>query len=274
MSPFLLATITIVLGQAAQAGAGGESSAELSARRLAFMKDSAQSYEFLRDGDRTPWLTLRPDPVFRMGKQGSGNVLEGAIFLWTDEVGRPEVAAQLFLLRSADHPGGEWLHEFTSLAAGTFTAGRQGAVRWAPREPGLVFKKVPDAAKPAASPSQRSRQMRAIAEEFRAEDNFGNTRWEVLRMLATPIARYGKAGGTPEDGALFAFVEGTDPEAFLFIEARPGEGGLEWQYACAPMSCWPLKIERKGQVVWSLPFRNTEYTRDPSKPFVSLADRP
>lgn len=236
MSPFLLATITMVLGQAAQAGASGESSVEANAQRLAFMKDSAQSYEFLRDRDRTPWLKLRPDPVFRMGKQGSSNVLEGAIFLWTDEVGRPEVASQIFLLRSADRPEGEWLLEFTSLAAGTFTAGRQGAVRWAPREPGVAFQKVPDAAKPASSSSQRLRQMRAIAEEFRAEDNFGNTRWGTLRMLATPIARYGKAGGTPEDGALFAFVEGTDPEAFLFIEARPGERGLEWQYACAPMS--------------------------------------
>jgi hypothetical protein len=261
----LLATIMMVLGQAAQA--------EANAHRLAFMKDSAQSYEFVRDGDRAPWLKLRPEPAFRMGRQGSGNVLEGAIFLWTDEVGRPEVAAQVFLMRTGDRPGGEWLHEFTSLAAGTFAASRQGAVRWAPREAGVVFKTVPDAPKPAASPSQRMRQMRAIAEEFRAEDNFGNTRWGTLRMLATPIARYGRAGGTPEDGALFAFVEGTDPEAFLFIEARPGEGGLEWQFAGAPMSCWPLRIERKGQVVWSLPFRDTGYTTNLSKPFVSLADR-
>ena len=45
----------------------------------------------------------------------------------------------------------------------------------------------------------------------------------VLRLLTTPVARYGKAGGVVEDGALFAFVEGTDPEVFLFLEVREGE---------------------------------------------------
>jgi hypothetical protein len=143
--------------------------------------------------------------------------------------------------------------------------------RWSPKEASVVFKPVPDAPKPAATPSQRLRQMRTIADDFRAEDNFGNVRWESLRMLSTPIARYGKPGGKPEDGALFAFVEGTDPEVFLFLEARPGKQGLEWQYAMAPMSCWPLKVERKGQVVWSLPLRRTD---DASKPFFDRVYRP
>jgi hypothetical protein len=272
MSPTNYLTITLALALVAQAQdpAKNSGSADLNAQRLEFMKESAQSYEFIKTGDRTPWIKLKPDPVFRMGKQGTGDILEGAIFLWTDDVGRPEAAAQVFLMRYAGRPD-EWLHEFTSLSTATFTANREANPRWWPGEPGVVFRPVPDAPKPGGTPAQRLRQMRTIADEFRAEDNFGDVGWRHLRMLPTPIARYGKSGGTPEDGALFAFVEGTDPEAFLFIEVRPGATGPEWQFACAPMSCWALKVLRKGQVAWSVPLRTTI---DPSKPFFSYAYRP
>ena len=92
MSPTNLMTMTLALAVVAQAQdpAPNGGSLDLNARRLEFMKDSAQSYEFVRTGEHTPWVKLRPDPVFRMGKQGTGNILEGAIFLWADEVGRPE----------------------------------------------------------------------------------------------------------------------------------------------------------------------------------------
>jgi hypothetical protein len=271
MNSILLATIAMVLAQAARTEAGGESPADPNAQRLEFMKESVRSYEFTWAGGTGPTIKLQPDPAFRLGRQANGGVLEGAIFLWTDEVGRPQAAAQVFLHRYAARPQGEWLHEFTSLATGTLTASRQGTPRWSPQEAGITFEKVPGAAKSASSPSQRLRQMQTMAEDFHAGDNFGNTRWETLRMLPRPIARYGKPGETPEDGALFAFVEGTDPEVFLFIEARPGERGLEWQYACAPMSCWPLRVDRKGQPVWSLPLRATS---DPRRPFYSLSYRP
>jgi hypothetical protein len=109
--------------------------------------------------------------------------------------------------------------------------------------------------------------LRDLAAEFRAEDDFWRRGWNALRLLPTPISRYGKAGGTPEDGALFAFVLGTDPEAFLFIEARNGASALEWQFAFAPMTCWALKAEHKGRSVWSLPFR------DSSNPFRTFFSR-
>jgi hypothetical protein len=271
MNPNVLATTTLALALAIQAPARNEADTDVNAQRLELMKESVQSYEFTGAGARPPAITLRADPAFRLGRQANGGILEGAIFLWTDEVGRPEAAAQVFLHRYAGRPDGEWQHEFTSLSTGTFKVRQGVVVRWSPREPGVVFKPVPGAAKPAATPSQRLRQMRAMAEEFHADDNFGNVRWEALRMLPTPIARYGKPGATPEDGALFAFVEGTDPEVFLFLEARPGDRGLEWQYAPAPMSCWPLKVECQRQTVWSLPLRSTG---DPSRPFFSRSYRP
>ncbi len=69
--------------------------------------------------------------------------------------------------------------------------------------------------------------------------------------------------------ALFAFVLGTDPEVFLFLEARPGKEGLEWQYALAPMTVFAVKGSYRGKAVWELPNRHPSY--DPSKPFFDKA---
>ena len=146
-----------------------------------------------------------------------------------------------------------------------------GKPRWLPMVAGVSFQPIPGAPKPAASAPARLRQMRDLAAEFRAEDDFWGRGWNVLRLLPTPISRYGKAGGTPEDGALFAFVLGTDPESFLFIEARSAANGLEWQYAFAPMTCWALKAEHKGRSVWSLPNRNTA---NPFRTFYSRVYQP
>lgn len=231
------------------------------AERLKFMKDSVTVYDFAREAGP---LALQAEPAFRLGKQGDNNVLEGAIFVWKDADGRPEAAAQVFLLRTEQKPEGQWLHEFSSLSTGTFTASAEGVRRWWPESPGVAYQTVPGAPAPAASPAARLRQMRAIAQAFKAEDDFGNRgTYETLRLLTTPVARYGKAGGTVEDGALFAFVEGTDPEVFLFLEVRKGAGGPEWQYGLAPMSCWPLKARYKDSLVWNLPLRDTGFSAKP-----------
>ena len=237
------------------------------AARLASMKRAVASYEFAREAGP---IQVQAEPAFRLGNQ-SNNVLDGVIFLWTDKEGRPEAAAQVFLFRDSAYPSGKWIHEFTALSAGPLTASREGLVRWSPG-PGVTFRAAPDAPKPAATPAQRIRQIRAVAEGFKADDDLGaEGRITPLRLLTTPIARYGKAGSMPEDGALFAFVEGTDPEVFLFVEARPGKDGPEWQYACAPMSCWPLRVTHKGAIVWEVPRR---WSDDRSKPFFALDDLP
>jgi hypothetical protein len=254
----VLMILTPILGMTGPVWADPPSDArsrDLNAQRLKFMKDSVAAYELTRKGDDAMVLKLQPDPAFRLGKQGDGVVLEGAIFLWADEVGRPGAAAQVFLVQSAGRPDGEWRHEFTSLSTGPFMALQADKPRWLPMVPGVAFQPIPGAPKPADSGPARLRQMHNLAAEFRAEDDFWGRGWTALRLLPTPISRYGKAGGTLEDGALFAFVLGTDPEAFLFIEARPVANGLEWQYAFAPMTCWALKAEHKGRPVWSLPSR-------------------
>jgi hypothetical protein len=260
----------ILVALLAQTPAPERSARSAGAERLDFMKASARSYTLTIGGAREAALKLQPDPVFRLGNQGDGILLEGAIFLWSDEVGRPGAAAQIFLIKINGPAEGEWRHEFTALSTEPLIATQGGSPRWQPAVAGVRFEPIPGAPKPADKPRERLRQMRDLAAEFRAEDNFWDRGWNVLRQLPTPISRYGKAGGTPEDGALFAFVLGTDPETFLFIEARQGTNGLDWQYAFAPMTCWALKAEHKGRPIWSLPLRSTA---DPSKPFFDGTDQ-
>ena len=51
------------------------------------------------------------------------------------------------------------------------------------------------------------------------------------------------------------------------LEARPGIKGLEWQYAFAPMTCYPVKGSWKGKETWALPLRLPAV--DPSGTFYS-----
>jgi hypothetical protein len=234
--------------------------------RLESMKAAMETYAITLDGDRPPAVRLRPDPVFRVGKQ-KGNFLDGAIFLWEDDTGRPVAAMEAFMLSEPDAPDGKWIHEFTSLATAPLATTERGAPRWSPANAGVTFQRVPGAPKPAPTPAARLRQMRAIAADFKADDDFGGSGWRALRMLTMPIARYGKPEVTPEDGALFAFVEGTDPEVFLFVEQRKGPEGPEWQYALAPMGCWAVKVKFQATGLWELPRRSTG---DPSKPLYNF----
>jgi hypothetical protein len=254
------------------APAAGQSVADAGAERLKFMKDSIQSYELTKNGEGGGPLKLEESPVFRLGKQSADNVADGAIFLWTDESGRAEAAIQVFEIKDSFYPQGLWIHEFTSLSPVTITAARRGRTRWAPATPGLEFKPVPGAPKPAESAAQRFRQMRTLAADFRAADDFKRKGWSELRLLPTPICRYGESGTKLLDGALFAFVLGTDPEVFLFLEVRSSKEGPQWQYALAPMTIYAVKSSYQGKPVWELPNRDPSW--DPSKPFFSKAYEP
>jgi hypothetical protein len=79
------------------------------------------------------------------------------------------------------------------------------------------------------------------------------------------------ATGRPgvEEGALFAFAIGTDPEVFLMIESRPNPaGGFRWEYALAPMTSFEVKVSWKGNDVWTLPRRKDSF--DPNEPFYDM----
>jgi hypothetical protein len=140
-------------------------------------------------------------------------------------------------------------HEFQSLATVGLTASRDGATIWTPRDAGMTLAPIPGAPKPAGSPAERLRQMRALAQEFHAFFDNDNDKSE-LRLLTQPLYRYEARRPDLVDGALFAFVVTTDPEVLLAIEARPVDGKPAWHYGFARMSMVNLRAQHKDREVW------------------------
>jgi hypothetical protein len=239
--------------------------------RLEFMKAEAATYRLKREGNRAALLELREEPAFRLGKQPADDVEDGAIFLWLGENGRPEASLQIFLVKNATAPNGMWAHEFNSLTTDSLTGTRRGRPSWSPKRPGLEYHRLDDVPKPAATATLRARQMRAIIHNFGATDYFKDRAWTELRLLPTPIARYGKEGSLVIDGALFVFVTGTDPEACVFLEARQGKQGPEWFYSLGPLGCFSLKGAYKKHEVWDLPRRRPN--GNPNEPYYITVEK-
>jgi hypothetical protein len=214
-------------------------------------KKAAASYA-ISSGDNPdgPKLTLREEPVLRWNNPVR-NAVDGAVFVWTDR-GRPEVVASIYRY------GGEGSfkedHEFMSVSSSPLVATQDKLVAWSPTTGGATAKPIPAAPKPAATPSERLRQMRTLARDFRAYFDNPPDRSEI-RLLTQPIYRYEIPPGRTDviDGGLFAFVHTTDPEVLLLIEARaPEKGGPpQWHYALARMSLVNLRVRLKESEVWS-----------------------
>jgi hypothetical protein len=254
--------LAVMLAQHRELRAGPPFSKD-AAVRLAYMKDSVTPYRIHRTAAGSPLFRLIAEPIFRLDNPVS-QVKDSAIFLWTDPAtGRPEATIQMFRA-----PTGYWIHDWTSLSTGPIVAEVGRRAIWRPT-PGLTFRPVPEAPAPAATPQTRLRQLRAMAEEFAATDDFLRAGWSELRLLPKPWLRYGKVGSGIEDGALFAFAIGTDPEVFLMIESRPDPaGGFRWEYALAPMTSFEVRAFWKGKQVWTLPWRKDSF--DPNEPFYDM----
>jgi hypothetical protein len=71
--------------------------------------------------------------------------------------------------------------------------------------------------------------------------------------LTTPIYRYSANAQGIVDGAMFAFVQGTNPEVLMLIEAdATAPEAKVWRYGFARMSCFFLRVQEGGQLVWNV----------------------
>lgn len=233
--------------------------AEEREERLALMKQQAAEYELKIDGVNRK-LTLHDEPVLRFSNP-VGGVPDGIVVMWKDGE-RPAVFAQVFQIKD-----GRWLHECQSLSATPFQMQSGDKVFWQPKEAAESFRSLDGAPAPAPTAGRRLVQMKAIAAEFTAADDFKinstdqeTTRHE-LRLLPTPIYRYEDKKAGIADGAAFAFVHGTDPEVFLVLESRTSKNGKsDWQYTLAPMTCWAVSVKHHDREVWSVPERLNKST--------------
>ncbi len=161
--------------------------------------------------------------------------------------GRPEAVCCFYPWEKSLH------HEFDSLSRGTLIARRDGAVVWRPEKPGVQFQSIPDADVPAEMPAARLRQMKTLANQFSSTMlgwRADKSDRESLRLLPQPLHRYDSKRSDLLDGAVFAFVQGTDPESLLLLEAFKVGNRFEWQFAFARRTSGELEGRHKDTIVW------------------------
>lgn len=197
--------------------------------------------------------TLTPVPVLRWRNVVRGQEGEAMMVVWPHK-GRPVAMASIYPWQ------GKMCHEFDSLSPGAKLRAREkDTIIWSPEAAGVEFKPVPKAPRPAKTAAERLRQMKAIAEGFKATMTgwaADNSDQESLRLLPRPLYRYDLAAvKEPDpmlfDGGLFAYVQGTDPEVVLILEAVGTAEKGEWRYAFARATSGGLEVKRGDEVVWS-----------------------
>jgi hypothetical protein len=213
---------------------------------------------------------LAPVPVLRWRNVVRGQEGEAMMVVWAHN-GRPAAMTSIYPWQ------GKMCHEFDSLSRGTKLFAREkDRVIWSPAAAGVEFKAVPKAPAPAKTAAERLRQMKALAEGFKATMTgwqADNSDQESLRLLPRPLYRYDLAGAKDADpklldGALFAYVQGTDPEVILMLEAVGTAEQAEWQYAFVRATSGGLEVKLGDEVVWSA--KKAPQARDPKLPHFTM----
>jgi hypothetical protein len=173
----------------------------------------------------------------------------GNTYVWLRE-GRPVAASTLFRFFT---PYQTLDGELVALTGTKVVARRDDREVWQPKDE-WKWLPVPDAAAPAATAPQRLVQMRALAEGFTVQlvDKRNVTKGEdqTPRLLPRPLYRYEAERTKNLDGALYAFVLGTDPELLLLLECDTAATKPGWRFGVARMCSEFTRLKYKGTVVW------------------------
>jgi hypothetical protein len=213
--------------------------------------ESLTGYEFTAEPGGEPFKLV---PAMRWGNATRGSAT-GLTALLVGE--RPEAVVCVYQWQS------DLIHEFSSLSRGSFEGQRGGETFWQPQDAGLSFRPVPNADPPAESALARLRQIKALAGRFEATMlgwRADLTDRQELRRLPRPLYRYENEkpaptadGGEVIDGAVIAFVMGTDPEVLLLIEAVRAGDVSRWEYAFVRRTSGALAGRLDGKEVWTAP---------------------
>jgi hypothetical protein len=209
----------------------------------------AAAYDIRTESDSGRKLLLRPEPILRWTNPVPEKQMHGEVFLWTDD-GRP--AAVLCLFEMTETGGVHEYHEFSSLAAGGLLTPGAANRNWSPTMAQLKMSPTEGAPPPATAPRQRLIQMRELAARFTCEKTTRMGETHALRLLSQPVARYESPTHEVSDGALFAFVEATDPEVFLLLEVRSTGGAAQWHFGLARMASVRMQVSFDDKPVWKV----------------------
>ena len=207
----------------------------------------AESIKISASGDSPQPLDFSKQPALSWSNP-ERQTPAGAMFLWTLR-GRPHAAICFY-------PNVSLIDiECQSLSDGPLIAEVDDQMVWQPESAGVHFSPLESAPVPARSLFLRLRQMRNISREFTARLVPPNKNPIELRMLGTPVYRYQLDDDSPArdgliDGAVFCFVQGTDPEVLVLVEAFQQGEQRSWRYALARMSIVPTQVRHQSMLIW------------------------
>jgi hypothetical protein len=221
---------------------------ELSAWQKRFRQQAAD-YQLLVGDDTEPAKVSKEPILFWTQPVRGGD--DGAVYLWTHK-GQPTAIGTFFIWPTDDGRQGvtHELHSLTDLQL----RGQWHQRMWNVKAGSLGFQPIAGSEPPAQTAERRLLQMKKITRDFTATSlGKDEKKWE-LRLLPRPLYRYevdAKDKAPVTDGALFGFVQGTDLEIVVALEAVSSEKGPAWRCAFARMSDLPLVVEHKEKVVWT-----------------------
>lgn len=229
-------------------------------RWLKFYAQAASAYQIVRvDGQQETPLVLHPTNLLQYTNAERERGQHGAVFVWTCQ-GRPEAIGTIWSIRHRTDPTKRrTAHELHSLSLSPLRSvhpevtrlGNQGKMpQWRPVKAGIAFTQFARAPDPSPSATVRRAQMRTLARGFDAVLVDRQERDVALRLLPKPLFRYASEQADVVDGALFAMVNGTDPELFVMIETRNVNGRPHWHFAACRCTGRPLRLKLSGQTVW------------------------
>lgn len=210
--------------------------------RLAAMRRRAEALD-LRIGERPELRRVRAEPLLRYS-DSARTTTDGTLWLWERD-GRPVAATCLF---NDSREGFEWNYELVAMCDDALVVDGRRDWTWKPKARQRPVVRIESPA-PATTESARLLQMKSLVTQLRAdEDHMGDV--VQLRLLPRPVHRYRAPADNIEDGAIFLFAFGTNPEILVQIEAFTGNERV-WQIRCARMSSASLNVFQGDKKIWS-----------------------
>jgi len=211
--------------------------------------DGVASYYNLVGASESQGLALVDTATYLWARSGPHGGTYGAVYVWTNRGNAEAVAC--FWRNPGTNGTLSVVHELHPLSPVVLSSQGKESDSWKPKT-GLKRHPLADAPVPAASAVGRMQQMRTLCRDFSAKSVSSRGDRTELRLLPQPLYRSQSTNPDVVDGALFAFVcsVGTDPEAFLQLEAIQTADGPRWHYTLARFSHMDLHVNYKDTEVW------------------------
>jgi len=203
-------------------------------------------YTFYLESDQKTPLEVKSDAKLRYWNSVRAGNNHGELFIWTRN-GRCVLAGSILSYEKSSIVRGVG-HEFHSFSPEKII-GQRDAKAIEMSALGVDFKPVPGAKPPAKSRALRMAQLRRLAKSFEASTMSTEGVSQPLRALSQPIYRY-ETKEVSDDGAIFAYVTGTDPEVLVAIESRQTDNGPIWHFGAARFTDLPITLKYKDKSVW------------------------